>query len=236
MDCLVLLPTYNEAGNVEAMVKAILSQGPRFWVMVIDDNSPDGTGRLADRLAAEDERVIVLHRPQKEGLGPAYKAGFAAALKLDHVEFIATMDGDFSHDPNDLPRLLAAVEAGADMAIGSRYVPGGGTVNWGLGRRLLSRGGGVYARLMLGLKVKDPTAGFNLYRRRVPETIDIDGVRTNGYGFLIEVKNLVNRAGFSIVEVPIVFTDRAVGQSKMSPKIALEALWQIAQIRVRQGR
>lgn len=236
VDCLVLLPTYNEAENVEPMIEAVLGLGPRFGIMIIDDNSPDGTGRLADQWAARDDRVKVLHRDQKAGLGPAYKAGFAAGLAVPGATYLATMDGDFSHNPQDIPRLLEAVEAGADMAIGSRYIPGGGTENWGLGRRLLSRMGGIYARLMLGFKIADPTAGFNLYHRRVPEAVPIASIRTNGYGFLIELKNLVHRAGFNITEVAITFTDRAAGQSKMSPKIALEALWQIWQIRRRQSR
>jgi len=223
LDCLVLIPTYNEAENVEAIARAVLGQGERFGVLIIDDNSPDGTGRLADELALVETRVRVLHRPAKRGLGPAYLQALGQVLGEGGVEYVVTMDADFSHDPGDLPRLLAAAEAGADWVIGSRYCPGGGVRNWGLGRRLISRLGGGYARLLLGLEVADPTAGFNLIRLQALARLNLAAIRSNGYGYLIEFKHRGIRAGLNLTEVPIVFTERRVGQSKMSFRIALEA-------------
>ena len=224
VDCLVLIPTYNEAENVAGICRAVLAQGERFGVLIIDDDSPDGTGGLADELAQEEDRVTVLHRPAKEGLGPAYLAGFAAALARPEVEFVLTMDADFSHDPADLPRLLAACQNGADLAVGSRYIDGGGVRDWDLLRRLVSRGGGSFARLMLGLAVHDPTAGFTALRRRVLEAIDLQTIRGSGYGYQIEMKHRIQRLGFFMVEVPIIFTDRRQGASKMTAGIAWEAL------------
>jgi dolichol-phosphate mannosyltransferase len=198
---------------------------------VIDDNSPDGTGALADRLAQELDYVDVLHRERKEGLGPAYLAGFQRALS-DGAELVLELDCDFSHDPNDVPRLLAAVEHGADLALGSRYVPGGGVRNWGLVRRLISEGGSLYARLLLGVKVQDLTGGFKCYRRGVLETIDLAAVESKGYAFQIETTYRALRAGFEVVEVPITFADREVGGSKMSKAIVAEAIWKVPGLRL----
>jgi dolichol-phosphate mannosyltransferase len=200
-------------------------------VLVIDDNSPDGTGELADRLAAELDYVDVLHRERKEGLGPAYLAGFRRALAGD-AELILEMDCDFSHDPADVPRLIAAVEAGADLALGSRYVVGGAVRNWGLLRRIVSAGGSFYARVLLGTSVRDLTGGFKCYRRTVLETIDLDAIHSKGYAFQIETTYRAQRAGFHVVEVPITFADREVGGSKMSKAIVVEAVWKVPGLRL----
>jgi len=200
-------------------------------VLVIDDNSPDGTGELADRLAGELDYVGVLHRERKEGLGPAYLAGFRHAL-AGGAELVLEMDCDFSHDPNDVPRLIAAVAEGADVALGSRYVPGGGVRNWGLLRRFISAGGSAYARILLGVKIRDLTGGFKCYRRRVLETIDLDSVDSKGYAFQIETTYRALRAGFSAVEVPITFADREAGGSKMSRGIVAEAIWKVPALRL----
>jgi dolichol-phosphate mannosyltransferase len=223
------LPTYNELENLEPMLRALGDKDVR--VLVIDDNSPDGTGQLADRLAQELDYVDVLHRERKEGLGPAYLAGFRRALS-DGAELVLEMDCDFSHDPSDVPRLLAAVEQGADLALGSRYVPGGGVRNWGLIRRLISAGGSLYARVLLGVKVRDLTGGFKCYRRAVLETIDLDAVESKGYAFQIETTYRVLRAGFEVVEVPITFAEREVGGSKMSRAIVAEAIWKVPGLRL----
>jgi dolichol-phosphate mannosyltransferase len=199
-------------------------------VLVIDDNSPDGTGEIADRLAADHDWVHVLHRARKEGLGPAYLAGFKRALDLG-AELVMEMDCDFSHDPADVPRLTAATDD-ADLVIGSRYVPGGGTRNWGLVRRLISRGGSLYAQLLLGAPVRDLTGGFKCYRRGVLETIDLDAIHSKGYAFQIETTYRAIRAGFRVAEVPIVFVDRQVGGSKMSKAIVLEAVWKVPLLRI----
>jgi dolichol-phosphate mannosyltransferase len=225
----VCLPTYNEVENLERMLRALGDKDVR--VLVIDDNSPDGTGRLADRLAQELDYVDVLHRDRKEGLGPAYLSGFRRALS-DGAELVLEMDCDFSHDPNDVPRLLAAVEQGADLALGSRYVPGGGVRNWGLMRRVISAGGSLYARVLLGVEVQDLTGGFKCYRRAALEAIDLDGVESKGYAFQIETTYRVLRAGFKVVEVPITFADREVGGSKMSRAIVAEAIWKVPGLRV----
>jgi len=225
----VCLPTYNEVENLERMLRALGDKDVR--VLVIDDNSPDGTGRLADRLAQELDYVDVLHRDHKEGLGPAYLAGFRRALS-DGAELVLEMDCDFSHDPNDVPRLLAAVEQGADLALGSRYVPGGGVRNWGLMRRVISAGGSLYARVLLGVEVQDLTGGFKCYRRAALEAIDLDGVESKGYAFQIETTYRVLRAGFKVVEVPITFADREVGGSKMSRAIVAEAIWKVPGLRL----
>jgi dolichol-phosphate mannosyltransferase len=225
----VCLPTYNELENLEPMLRALGDKDVR--VLVIDDNSPDGTGELADRLAQELDYVDVLHRERKEGLGPAYLAGFRRALSGD-AELVLEMDCDFSHDPNDVPRLLAAVERGADLALGSRYVPGGGVRNWGLVRRLISEGGSLYARVLLGVKVRDLTGGFKCYRRAVLEAIDLDAVASKGYAFQIETTYRALRAGFDVVEVPITFADREVGGSKMSKAIVAEAIWKVPGLRL----
>jgi dolichol-phosphate mannosyltransferase len=225
----VCLPTYNELENLEPMLRALGDKDVR--VLVIDDNSPDGTGELADRLARELDYVDVLHRERKEGLGPAYLAGFRRALS-DGAELVLEMDCDFSHDPNDVPRLVAAVEGGADLALGSRYVPGGGVRNWGLVRRMISAGGSLYARVLLGVKVRDLTGGFKCYRRAVLERIDLDAIESKGYAFQIETTYRVLRAGFSVVEVPITFADREVGGSKMSKAIVAEAIWKVPGLRL----
>jgi dolichol-phosphate mannosyltransferase len=225
----VCLPTYNELENLEPMLRALGDKDVR--VLVIDDNSPDGTGRLADRLAQELDYVEVLHRERKEGLGPAYLAGFRRALS-DGAELVLEMDCDFSHDPDDVPRLLAAVEQGADLALGSRYVPGGGVRNWGLIRRVISAGGSLYARVLLSVKVRDLTGGFKCYRRAALEAIDLDGVESKGYAFQIETTYRVLRAGFKVVEVPITFADREVGGSKMSRAIVAEAIWKVPGLRL----
>jgi dolichol-phosphate mannosyltransferase len=231
----LILPTYNEAENIEAIVAAsgetLRGASPEGWrVLVVDDGSPDGTGEIADRLAAEHDWVRVLHRTEKNGIGPAYLAGFRHAL--DHgAGYVMEMDSDFSHNPADLARLLGAVKGGADLALGSRYVPGGGVVDWGLLRRVVSEGGSTYARIVLGLRVKDLTGGFKCFRREVLEEIHFDGVRSQGYAFQVELTYRAVRAGFHVVEVPIVFKDRERGQSKMSWRIAAEAMWLVPLLR-----
>jgi dolichol-phosphate mannosyltransferase len=233
MRATVCLPTYNERENLGAMLDAlrgVLRDGDR--VLVIDDASPDGTGELADRLAGELGFVDVLHREAKLGLGPAYLAGFERAL-ADGAELVLEMDCDFSHDPNDVPRLIATAEEGADVVLGSRYVGGGGVTNWGLVRRVISRGASVYTALFLQMGVKDPTGGFKCFRRTVLETIDLDRIRSKGYAFQIETTYRAKRAGFRIVEVPITFADRVEGASKMSRAIVLEAVWRVPLLRVR---
>ena len=225
----VCLPTYNERENLEPMLRALGDKD--VHVLVIDDNSPDGTGELADRLAAGLDYVEVLHRDRKEGLGPAYLAGFHRALSGD-AELVLEMDCDFSHDPNDVPRLIAAVADGADVALGSRYVPGGGVRNWGLLRRVISAGGSLYARVVLGVQVRDLTGGFKCYRRSVLETIELDSIHSKGYAFQIETTYRALRAGFEVVEVPITFADREVGGSKMSKGIVVEAIWKVPRLRL----
>ena len=228
MRATVCLPTYNERENLESMLRVLGEHGVR--VLVIDDNSPDGTGRLADRLAQELDYVDVLHRPRKEGLGPAYIAGFRHAL-ADGAERILEMDCDFSHDPKDVPRLIAATEE-ADLAIGSRYVEGGETANWGAVRRAISAGGSLYARVLLSVPTRDLTAGFKCYRAEALRALDLDAVHSKGYAFQIETTYRTLRAGFRVVEVPIKFVDREVGGSKMSHTIVLEAIWKVPAIRV----
>lgn len=230
----VCLPTYNERDNLEPLVRAL---GEVFTlhrldgrVLVVDDASPDGTGELADRLAAELPWVEVCHRPRKEGLGPAYLAGFSRAL-AGGAELVLEMDCDFSHDPADVPRLVAAA-ASADLVLGSRYVAGGGIRNWSRTRRAISRLGCLYAQALLGLPVRDATGGFKCFRRRVLETIDLDSVSARGYAFQIETTYRAVRAGFRFVEVPIVFTDRVAGGSKMSGAIVLEAAWKVPALRL----
>ena len=227
----VCLPTYNERENLERMVHALGEVlGPDDHVLVIDDSSPDGTGEIADRLAAEHGFVDVLHRPRKEGLGPAYIAGFRRAL-ADGADLVIEMDCDFSHRPEDARRLIYAA-ADADLVLGSRYVPGGSVGNWGLGRRVISRGGSLYAQLLLGVPVRDLTGGFKCYRRRVLERIDLDAIDSRGYAFQIETTYRALRAGFRVVEVPISFVDRQVGGSKMSRSIVLEAIWKVPALRL----
>jgi dolichol-phosphate mannosyltransferase len=234
----LILPTYNEAANIEPVVRAardrLTSATVSSTILVVDDNSPDGTGQIADRLAEELENVRVLHRPRKQGLGRAYLDGFSVALE-DGAELVIEMDADFSHDPADIPRLIAAAGA-ADLVLGSRYVPGGGVENWGKLRRAVSWGGCTYARLVLGVPVRDLTGGFKCFNRRVLEGIDLSGVHANGYGFQIELTYRAVQAGFTVAEVPILFRERRSGQSKMTPRIALEAVWKVPALRFRGRR
>jgi dolichol-phosphate mannosyltransferase len=225
----VCLPTYDERENLEPMLQALEPLGVR--VLVVDDNSPDGTGELADRLAGELEFVDVLHRPRKEGLGPAYVAGFRRAL-ADGAELVLEMDCDFSHQPEDVPRLIAAVEAGADLALGSRYVDGGSVEDWGAVRRAVSAGGSWYARTLLGIDVRDLTGGFKCFRREVLERVDLDRIHSRGYAFQIELTYRALRSGFRVAEVPIRFTDRLDGHSKMSRSIVAEAVWKVPLLRL----
>jgi len=227
----ICLPTYNERENLEPMVRAltdVLPEGGR--VLVIDDNSPDGTGDLADRLAAELPFLDVLHRERKEGIGRAYLAGFRQALASD-AELILEMDCDFSHDPTDIPRLIDAARE-ADLVLGSRYVPGGRIPNWGAVRRFISRGGCIYAQLMLSLRVRDLTGGFKCWRREVLERIDLTAIHSNGYAFQIEGTYRALRAGYRVAEIPITFVDREEGRSKMSRAIVLEAIWKVPLLRL----
>lgn len=225
----ICLPTYNERENLPRVLDALEPFGVE--VLVIDDNSPDGTGDLADRLAADRDWVSVLHRERKEGLGPAYLAGFRRALSGD-AEYVLEMDADLSHDPEAVPRLIEACVNGADVALGSRYVEGGGTENWGRGRRLVSAGGSLYARTLLGVDIRDLTGGFKCFRRAVLEQIDLGAVTSKGYAFQIEVTYRALRAGFRVVEVPIVFVDRTHGTSKMSRTIFLEAVARVPLLRL----
>ena len=226
----LVLPTYNEAENVEPLVEAARAKlPPGAQVLVVDDSSPDGTGELADRLAARHEDVHVLHRPRKEGLGPAYIAGFREAL-AGGAGLVLEMDADFSHDPAYLPRLLDAAKR-ADLVLGSRYVDGGGVSDWGPLRRAISRGGSAYARLVLGVAVRDLTGGFKCFRREVLEAIDLDRITTRGYAFQVEMTYRALRRGFRVAEVPIVFRERRVGSSKMDLGIVAEAVWRIPLLR-----
>lgn len=227
---LIIIPTYNERENAPAIAAAVHEIVPAAHLLFVDDNSPDGTGQVVDEMAARDPRVAALHRPGKLGLGTAYIAGFRHGLKRDY-RWLIEMDADFSHDPKYLPEMLARAGSGADLVIGSRYVEGGGTENWGLGRRLVSRGGGLYARAILGVPIRDLTAGFLCWSRRVLETLDLGAIRSEGYGFQIEMKYRALKAGFRVEEMPIRFVDRRVGQSKMSKKIFLEALAMVWKLR-----
>ena len=229
----VVVPTYNERENLAPLVRAVRSEldevAPDHRVLIVDDSSPDGTGEMADELAGADSRVEVLHRPDKRGLGPAYIAGFQHALEAG-AELIVEMDADFSHDPSYLgPMLEAAREA--DLVLGSRYVHGGGVRNWGLARRIVSRGGSLYARAVLGVPVKDLTGGFKCFRREVLEAIDLSRVRAQGYAFQVELTYRALQMGFRVVEMPIVFTERRAGQSKMTRRIVLEAAWMVPALR-----
>ena len=233
----LILPTYNEAENIKPMLSAagdvLTAAAPDgFKILVVDDGSPDGTGVLADEMAAEHDWVQVLHRTEKNGIGPAYLAGFRHALEHG-AGYAMEMDCDFSHDPADLARLLAAVRGGADLALGSRYVQGGGVSDWGLLRRFISAGGSAYARIVLGLRVRDLTGGFKCFRREVLEAIEFDTVRSQGYAFQVELTYRAVQQGFTVVEVPITFRDRTHGQSKMSWHIAVEAMWLVPRLRFR---
>jgi dolichol-phosphate mannosyltransferase len=231
----LVLPTYNEAETIEPLVEAVLPRlsaaAHEHTVLIVDDRSPDGTGTIADRLAATHEPVEVLHRRAKKGLGRAYLAGFEVALAAG-AGLVLEMDSDFSHDPDDVPRLVEAA-AEADLVLGSRYVPGGGVTDWGLGRRLLSRGGSWYARTILGVPVRDLTGGFKCFRREVLEDLDLDTIRAEGYGFQIELTYRAIRSGWRVREIPITFSQRRAGESKMSPAIALEAVWKVPELKLR---
>jgi dolichol-phosphate mannosyltransferase len=228
----LILPTYEEASNVVPLVGAVRERLPETGrILIVDDNSPDGTGQIADRLAGEVHGVSVLHRPRKEGIGPAYVAGFRHALEAG-AELVAQMDADFSHDPADLPRLLEAAE-GADLVLGSRYVDGGGVADWGPVRRVISRGGSAYARTILGVPVRDLTGGFKVFHRAVLEAIDLGSISAAGYAFQVETTFRAIRAGFRVVEVPITFADRRVGESKMTGGIVLEAALRVPAMRLR---
>jgi len=231
----LVLPTYNEAENLERIVRASLPElargTPDYHILVVDDGSPDGTGEIADRLAAELEQVEVLHRTVKEGLGRAYLAGFERAI-ASGADLVLEMDADFSHDPRDLPRLIAA-SADADLVLGSRYVRGGGVTDWGLLRRMVSRGGSWYARVILRVPVRDLTGGFKCFHRRTLEGIDYRNTHADGYGFQIEITYRAIKAGFRVKEIPIMFRDRTEGTSKMSPRIAIEAVWKVPALRFR---
>lgn len=226
MRALIITPTYNEIENLKPFVEGVLGSAPAdVELLIVDDGSPDGTGQLADTLARNNPRMHVIHRARKLGLGTAYVAGFRWALERDY-EACISMDADFSHDPKYLPSMLELLQS-SDVVIGSRYVPGGGTVNWGIGRKILSRGGSIYARTILGASIRDFTGGFNGIRRKVLEAIDLGSLRSDGYSFQIELKYRAFLRGFRITEFPIVFEDRKVGKSKMSTKIVLEALARI---------
>jgi dolichol-phosphate mannosyltransferase len=229
----VCLPTYNERENLESMVKELgkVLDTSLDRVLVIDDGSPDGTGEIADRLAAELPWVSVLHRTEKQGIGPAYVAGFRRAL-ADGAQLVLEMDCDFSHDPADVPRLIDAADD-ADLVLGSRYVPGGGTENWGLLRRFVSRGGCIYAQLILGVRVRDLTGGFKCFRRSALEAIDLDALSAHGYAFQIETTYRVLRAGLRVREIPIRFVERRAGASKMTGAIVAEAIWRVPLLRLR---
>ncbi|MCB9728558.1 MAG: polyprenol monophosphomannose synthase [Deltaproteobacteria bacterium] len=227
---LIIVPTYNELENLPLLVEAIFDVVPDVHLLVVDDGSPDGTGELADRIAAADGRVHVLHRAGKQGLGTAYIAGFRWALERDYP-YVFEMDADFSHQPRYLPDLLGAVEGGADLALGTRYIRGGGTEGWGPLRQLISRGGNLYARGVLWLPFHDLTGGFKCFRREVLEAIDLSDIRSEGYAFQIELTYRARKAGFRIVEVPIVFPDRTRGESKMSGRIVREAMINVVRLR-----
>jgi dolichol-phosphate mannosyltransferase len=223
---LIVIPTYDERDNLRPLATAIFEQLPEAHLLIVDDASPDGTGDLAEEMGQEDARVHVIHRPGKLGLGTAYVTGFRYGLARDY-DYFFEMDADFSHDPKYLPEMLEKVRGGADVVLGSRYVGGGGTVNWGLGRKILSLGGSLYARTILGVNVRDLTGGFKCFRRRVLEAIDLNAVRSEGYSFQVEMTYRAVKEGFKVVEIPIVFVDRRVGQSKMSRAIFLEGIWMV---------
>ena len=222
---LVIVPTYNEKDNIQKLISQVLAVSPEIEMLIVDDNSPDGTGEVVDRLAEQNSRIHVLHRPGKLGLGSAYREGFRYALERDY-ELVFEMDADFSHDPRYLKDFLQAVQ-GADLVIGSRYVSGINVVNWPMSRLLLSYGASLYTRFITGMPVKDPTAGFKCFRRRVLEALDLERIQSDGYAFQIEVDFKVWRKGFRIREIPIVFVDRHSGTSKMHRGIVLEAVWMV---------
>ncbi len=227
---LVITPTYNERENLETFVGLLHAAAPEADVLVVDDNSPDGTGDIADALAARDPRIQVMHRAGKQGLGTAYLQGFRWALARDY-DVVFEMDTDLSHDPKYVPDFLRAVDAGGDVIIGSRNIPGGGVEGWGLGRHVLSKGGSLYSRTILGVSVRDLTSGFKAFTRRALEAIDLDAVQSNGYSFQIELTYRALRRGMRVTEVPITFVDRRAGKSKMSRKIFAEAIGMVWKLR-----
>lgn len=230
MKALVVIPTYNEKDNLPRIVPEVLAQDERISILVVDDNSPDGTGQLADGMAAENSRMHVLHRPGKQGLGKAYLAGFEWALARD-FDRIIEMDADFSHNPKYLGPMLRASEE-ADLVLGSRYISGVNVINWPMSRLLLSYFANVYARVITGMAVRDLTGGFKCFRRAVLETLNLQAVHSNGYAFQIEMSFRAHRKGFRIKEIPIVFVDREHGQSKMSKSIVREAVWMVPKLRI----
>jgi len=230
LKALIIVPTYNERENVEALLLAIFANVPTAEVLIVDDNSPDGTGAIADRAAASDPRVHVMHREGKQGLGSAYVAGFRYALERDY-EAVFEMDADFSHNPESLPVFLREIE-NADLVLGSRYLYGVTVVNWPLKRLILSYSANVYSRVITGMRVKDLTGGFKCFRRRVLESIDWSRVRSDGYAFQIEITFKAWRKGFRIREIPILFVDRKAGESKMSRRIVYEAAWMVWRLRL----
>ena len=232
---LIITPTFNERDNLVELTSSVLAAAPEAHVLVVDDASPDGTGALADELAARDPRIQVLHRPAKLGLGTAYLAGFRRAL-AEGYDVAFEMDADLSHDPRYLPRFVEAIAAGADVVLGSRNLPGGGVEGWGLGRHVLSKGGSLYARSILGVPIRDLTTGYKAFTRRALEAIDLDEVRSNGYAFQIETTYRALRKGLGVVEVPIVFVDRRAGRSKMSRKIFAEAVVEVWRLRLDAAR
>lgn len=227
---LVIIPTYNERENIPAITSAVLKANPAVEILVVDDNSPDGTGAVVQELQTKSKAIHLLSRKGKEGLGKAYLAGFQWGLDRGY-QMLVEMDADFSHRPEDLTKIIAAVNGGADFVIGSRWVPGGATVNWGLGRKFISRGGSFYSRCILGYPLRDWTGGFNAWRAEVLRGIDLKEVRSNGYSFQIELKYRASKKGFKGIETPIIFEDRRVGQSKMSSRIFVEALFRVWKIR-----
>lgn len=239
MNALIVIPTYNEIDNIQPLVRQVLEATPSsVHILICDDGSPDGTGQLADTMAKADQRVHVLHRPKKMGLGTAYVAGFKWGMQQTSPTFDAfiEMDADFSHNPTYLPTMLRHLEEGSDVAIGSRYVSGGGTVNWGIGRKIISRGGSLYSRLILGAKIRDFTGGFNGWRRKVVEAVEMETLRSDGYSFQIELKYRAFLRGFKITEFPIIFEDRKVGKSKMNRRIVFEALGRVWGFRMRASQ
>jgi dolichol-phosphate mannosyltransferase len=230
MKTLVIIPTYNESENIEKIVPLVTEKDPSIHVLIVDDNSPDGTGRIADQMAKKDDRISVIHRERKSGLGTAYIAGFKFALGKGY-DLVFEMDCDFSHDPRYLPRFIKAAED-ADLVLGSRYIEGVNVINWPMSRLLLSYYANVYSRLVTGLPVRDATGGFKCFRREVLEAIDLGRVKSNGYSFQIEMSFRAWKKGFKIKEIPIVFEDRKVGQSKMSKKIVREAVWMVWKLRL----
>jgi len=230
MKTLVIIPTYNERENIEKIVPLAIEKDPSIHVLIVDDNSPDGTGQIADSMSKENDRLFVIHRPNKSGLGTAYITGFKFALQRSY-DYIFEMDSDFSHDPKYIPHFLEAIKD-ADLILGSRYISGVNVINWPMSRLLLSYYANVYSRVITGLPVKDATGGFKCYRREVLEAIDLDKVKSNGYSFQIEMSFRAWKKGFRIKEVPIVFEDRRAGQSKMSKKIVREAVWMVWRLRL----